>query len=149
MDRELETIVHRVRIEEVSAVGKVADYYCLSPFLVHRSLYFRIGENQPVPPFFLAATLNRAKRVNKQVVDETTDEECTLPEELQKPSPLPTVPTVLEKKIDQILADLTTEWKQQAMRVVFGLINTSGATEEGVAPISHYGTRNYKRKPRK
>ncbi|KAL3686614.1 hypothetical protein R1sor_009188 [Riccia sorocarpa] len=112
-----------------------------------------MDENQLAPIFFLEPTPKRYKKTRKPVVEETTDEDNMLFEELEKKPSTPIVPTSLqepghidstpiipkslEERIDQTLASLATGWKLEAMKAVYGLIKTPEAVEAGVTPISY------------
>ncbi|KAL3686537.1 hypothetical protein R1sor_009111 [Riccia sorocarpa] len=107
-----------------------------------------MGENQLAPTFFLEPTPKLYKKTRKLVVEETIDDDSALLEEpekkpstqivptsLQEPEQTdstPIVPKSLEKRIDQTLASLATEWKLEAMKAVYGLIKTPKAEAQTI-----------------
>ncbi|KAL3687690.1 hypothetical protein R1sor_013999 [Riccia sorocarpa] len=62
---------------QASSAGRVADYCCLSPYMVH--LYTMAGENQSVDSFYSEVTPKPLKKVKKLVMEMSEDEETPPP----------------------------------------------------------------------
>ncbi|KAL3680361.1 hypothetical protein R1sor_023317 [Riccia sorocarpa] len=107
---------------QASSAGRVADYCCLSPYLVH--LYTMLGENQPVDPFYFEVTPKPLKKVKKLEMDLSEEEENPPPTPSvadQTPPPQPEVRD-MEVHMEEVFEDLASAWKNKALEAVNGLL---------------------------
>ncbi|KAL3699409.1 hypothetical protein R1sor_017431 [Riccia sorocarpa] len=107
---------------QASSAGRVADYCCLSPYLVH--LYTMAGENQPVDSFYSEVTPKPLKKVKKFVMEMSEDEETPPPTpSVADPTP-PPQPEVrdMEVHMEEVFEDLASTWKSKALEAVNGFL---------------------------
>ncbi|KAL3676524.1 hypothetical protein R1sor_026472 [Riccia sorocarpa] len=107
---------------QASSANRVADYCCLSPYLVH--LYTMLGENQQVESFYSEVTPKPLKKVKKFVMDMSEDEETPPPTPSvadQTPPPQPEVRD-MEVHMEEVFEDLASTWKSKALEVVNGFL---------------------------